>query len=169
MDTLKRNRLFCNKIWQATRFLFLLLDRKPASEIVIDLNSFENHPTDLLVINRWLLSCLYTMVYRVNAGLAQYDFHHATDALYNFFYGELCDVYLEAVKPLTGLEQEEAALVMAKCLDVSLRCLAPFMPFLAEELYQRLHCKLTTYKIQSQRAPSILIAQFPEHETVLVP
>jgi len=149
--------------------MFLYLDRKPASDIVVDLNSFGNNPAYLLLINRWLLSRLHTMVYRVNAGLARYDFHHATDALYNFLYGEFCDVYLEAVKPLTGQEQEEVALVMAKCLDVSLRCLAPFMPFLAEELYQRLHCKLTTYKIQSQRAPSILIAQFPEQETVMVP
>ena len=167
MDTLKRNRLFCNKIWQATRFLFILLDRLPAQESSLQLISTEDAFQSGSLINRWIMSRLHAMVERINSGISRYDFHHATDALYNFLYSELCDVYVEAVKNYSGRDLLESVLVMSQCLDVSLRCLAPFMPFLSEELYQRLHNQLGTHKIQAHRARSILIAKFPEQDQVI--
>ena len=111
-----------------------------------------NRKTDEIM----LLFC----VQRVDMALANYDFHQATEVLYQFLYAQLCDVYVEAVKP--ARRTERAAGVLAQCLDVSLRCLAPFMPFLAEELYQRLHAQLETRGVRNlQRWPSVTVAQFP--------
>lgn len=148
--------------------MFLLLDRVPTPEAPIQLNSIEQNSCSLLRINCWIMSCLHDMVQRVNGGLDRYDFHHATDALYSFLYGQLCNVYLEAIKPLTGGDQRQSSLILAQCFDVSFRCLAPFMPFLSEELYQRLHSKLASRLIQAQRAESVLIAEFPESEKVIL-
>lgn len=94
-------------------------------------------------------------------------FYQATDALYRFLYGDLCDVYLEAVKPLTGLRLATSALVLARCLEASLRCLAPFMPYLSEELYQRLHEQFLQRRIGCHRSESILTADYPTPQQVL--
>lgn len=167
MAILKRNRLFCNKIWQATRFLFLLLDQIASRTQFADYGSLLKEPGNSLLINQWIMSSLHAMVDKVHGGMSRYDFHHATDALYGFLYGHLCDVFVEATKPLTGTEQQECALTLAVCLDTALRCLTPFMPFLSEELYQRLHSKLNANKIELPRSVSILIAHYPENEEVL--
>lgn len=131
MATLKKNRLFCNKIWQATRFLFQLLDetfpQKSSNEIYL-----RKDPIHSSLMNQWIMNGLDKMVSQVNSAMSRYDFHHATDALYTFLYGSLCDVYLEAIKPLTGVDKQESAHVLAICLDVALRCLAPFMPFISK-------------------------------------
>ena len=165
MAILKRNRLFCNKIWQATRFLFLLLEQNSPGTCLND-SSVLKDPGNLLLLNQWIMSNLHAMVHKVNSGMSRYDFHHATEALYNFLYGQLCDVFVEAIKPLTGKDQQESILVLALCLDVALRCMVPFMPFLSEELYQRLHRKLGDHGVESQPSTSILIAEFPEKDEV---
>lgn len=167
MAILKRNRLFCNKIWQATRFLFQLLEQNSPSTY-LNYSALLKESENLLLINQWIMSSLHAMVYQINSAMSRYDFHHATDALYNFLYGHLCDVFVEAIKPLTGKDRQESALVLAVCLDVSLRCLVPFMPFLSEELYQRLHTKIADHGIESPRSVSILIAEYPKKEEVSV-
>ena len=164
---MKKNRLFGNKIWQATRYLFLLLDGAPLSETTRNL-TLHRQPADLPLIHQWIYSRLHSMVQRINSGFIHYDFHHATEALYRFLYAELCDVFLEAVKPLEGSEQEISALVLANCLDVSLRCMAPFMPYLSEELYQRLHSQLAIRHVPFRRSCSILIAAYPKQDEVFV-
>ena len=164
--TLKRNRLFCNKIWQSLRFLFLLLERLPKSEVCIDLIKLEEKVPDLLLVNQWIMSCLVNMVHRTNQGLASYDLHHSTTSLYEFLYGNLCDVFLEAIKPLSGKDQLESTLILVKCLDISLRCLTPFMPFLSEELYQRLHAKIASHGVSLPRTESVLIAHYPTKDEV---
>ena len=166
MSTLKRNRLFCNKIWQSFRFLFLLLERLPKSEICLDLMKLEEKVPDLLLINQWIMSRLCSMVLRTNRGLTSYDLHHSTTSLYEFLYGNLCDVYLEGVKPLSGKDLLESTLVLVKCLEISLRCLTPFMPFLSEELYQRLHFKIASCGIELPRAESVLVAHYPTEDEV---
>lgn len=130
MVILKRNRLFCNKVWQATRFLFLLLDEiSPKADS--DYSSWLKEPNDSSLVNQWIMNGLGEMVNQIDGAMARYDFHHATDALYNFLYSNLCDVYLEAIKPLTGADRQRSALVLIVCLDTALRCLVPFMPFLS--------------------------------------
>lgn len=151
--------------------MFLLLDRTATmSEDGYDLGNLSaDKKGDLLLINQWIVSRLSAMVHRIDDGMLRYDFHHATDALYEFLYGDLCDVFVEAIKRLGTREQHQSALVLATCLDVSLRCLAPFMPFLAEELYQRLHARLEHHRIRTSRSDSILIAKYPKKEEVIHP
>ncbi|KAI9551128.1 hypothetical protein GHT06_003105 [Daphnia sinensis] len=163
MAILKRNRLFCNKIWQATRFLFRLLDDIPP-KTGSDSFSWLNEPNNSSLVNQWIMNGLAEMVNQIDGAMTRYDFHQATDALYNFLYGNLCDVYLEAIKPLIGKDRQESALVLVVCLDTALRCLVPFMPFLSEELYQRLHSKLADLGIPSSRSVSVLVAEYPSKD-----
>lgn len=165
MTAMNQNRLFCNKIWQATRFLFLLLEQvsvRPHSSY----SSLSKEPKSSLVLNQWIMSKLHTMVFSVNSAILRYDFHHATESLFSFFYCHLCDVFVEAIKSFTGNDQQECAFTMIVCLDTALRCLAPFMPFLSEELYQRLHHKIAEHGIEIPNSFSVLIANYPENEVL---
>ena len=78
----------------------------------------------------------------------------------------------EAIKKMpngdpTGKEQQESIFVLAKCFEIYLRSLSPFMPFLAEELYQQFHAKLASHVITCPRAESVLIARYPTNYEVI--
>ncbi|XP_063235743.1 valine--tRNA ligase isoform X1 [Bacillus rossius redtenbacheri] len=109
----------------------------------------------------WMLSRLAAAVEQCDRGFKAYEFPTATTACYNVWLYELCDVYLECLKPvLQG--GDEASVAAAKqtlhtCLDVGLRLLSPFMPFITEELYQRLPGS-------SAATPSICVAPYPQVE-----
>ncbi|KAL7302551.1 hypothetical protein TKK_0005187 [Trichogramma kaykai] len=109
-------------------------------------------------IDLWILSRVSYAAQVCDEGFAQYDFNGATTACYNLWLYDLCDVYLECLKPVfqTGTEQQKLAAqrVLFKTLDVGLRLLSPFMPFLTEELYQRLPRNKLAH-------PSICVAPYP--------
>lgn len=109
----------------------------------------------------WILSRLATAVDACNKGFATYDFSAATNASYNFWLYDLCDVYLECVKPIfqngTDAEKLAARRTLFTCLDNGLRLLSPFMPFISEELYQRLP--------RAAGPPSICVAPYPTVES----
>lgn len=90
----------------------------------------------------WILSRLTTAVENTNKGFETYEFTASTNALYNFWLYDLCDVYLECVKPVfqngTDNEKASARQTLFTCLDNGLRLISPFMPYISEELYQRL-------------------------------
>ncbi|CAH1987427.1 unnamed protein product, partial [Acanthoscelides obtectus] len=131
------NKLFCNKIWQATKFTRIsfgsVLDEQQLKEIPFN---------ELTLMDRWILSRISVMVDEVNSGLENYNFHVSTSALKNFLYYDFCDVYLECTK--RGLRQPDGVRAaghcntLSTCLDIGLRALAPFMPFLAQHLHLRL-------------------------------
>lgn len=89
---------------------------------------------------------------------ARYDFNSATTACYNLWLYDLCDVYLECLKPVlqsgTDSQKQAAQRVLFKTLDIGLRLLSPFMPFITEELYQRLPRSKLVY-------PSICVSPYP--------
>ncbi|EFX70461.1 hypothetical protein DAPPUDRAFT_217307 [Daphnia pulex] len=152
-------RFFCNKLWNATRFALTYLQ---GSEIHT-LNEASNRPMiSRPLMDKWILSCLSTAVSACNAGFQQYDFPRATSAIYNFFLYELCDVYLEAVKPIfQGLDESAksaARSVLVTCIDTGLKLISPFMPFISEELWQRLP---RPESVQKTLPPSICIAPYP--------
>ncbi|XP_016841334.1 valine--tRNA ligase isoform X1 [Nasonia vitripennis] len=109
-------------------------------------------------IDLWMLSRVSYAAQVCDDGLGQYDFNSATTACYNLWLYDLCDVYLECLKPVfqSGTEQQKQAAqrVLFKTLDVGLRLLSPFMPFITEELYQRLPRKNLVY-------PSICVSPYP--------
>jgi len=107
--------------------------------------------------DRWLFSRLADTVKTVNEALATYRFHEAAQSVYQFFWGDFCDWYIEWVKPELQHADRERAKVAWKNLfagfDAALRLLHPFMPFLTEELWHRLP--------QKAGAKSIALDSFP--------
>ncbi len=117
-------------------------------------------PAPLTAMDRWILSRLSYAVSACNEGIASYNFPQATTALYNFWLYELCDVYLECLKPVFQGTDAAAATtarnVLYVCLDAALRLISPFMPFISEELFQRLPRK------SDREPPSIVVTRYPE-------
>jgi valyl-tRNA synthetase len=129
-------RHFCNKLWNAHQFLARHL---PAlQDASSDLDAL---PLDCA--DRWLLSRLQTLIGEVNGALVEYRFNEAASALYQFVWHEYCDWYLEMVKARLGAtvsgEQRRAGVaVLRHGLVVVLRLLHPFIPFITEEIWQRI-------------------------------
>ncbi len=120
---------FCNKVWNAARFVLGHLDGEVAAE-----------PASGLA-DRWIRHRLDVTVAEVSRALEEYDFHDAATALYRFTWDDFCDWYLEAVKPVLRAGGEEAARVRRTLGVVLARLLAllhPFVPFLTEAVWQRL-------------------------------
>eukprot|EP00088_Acartia_fossae_P071292 TRINITY_DN975_c0_g1_i12.p1 TRINITY_DN975_c0_g1~~TRINITY_DN975_c0_g1_i12.p1 ORF type:complete len:1148 (-),score=390.12 TRINITY_DN975_c0_g1_i12:331-3774(-) len=119
-------------------------------------------PSPLAPKDRWILSRLSHAVDACHQGFLAYNFPQATTALYNFWLYELCDVYLEYLKPIFQGNDAGAILtarhVLYTCLDCGLRLISPFMPFISEELYQRLP------RWSAQEPPSIMVTPFPKVE-----
>merc|ERR1712200_246484 len=124
----------------------------------------QSQPAALADKDRWILSRLAYAVETCKAGFADYNFPQATTALYNFWLYELCDVYLEYLKPIFQGSDSGAILtarhVLYICLDVGLRLISPFMPFISEELFQRLP------RWKESEPPSIMVTPFPKLEDI---
>jgi len=121
-------------------------------------------PSALTPMDRWILSRLAYAVETCHSGFQSYNFPQATTALYNFWLYELCDVYLEYLKPIFQGSDSGAILtarhVLYMCLDVGLRLISPFMPFISEELFQRLP------RWNESEPPSIMVTPFPKLEDI---
>ncbi|KAJ3188826.1 hypothetical protein HDU85_004540 [Gaertneriomyces sp. JEL0708] len=147
-------RKWCNKLWNATRFALMKLgdDYKPRKDITL---TGKESLADL-----WILTKLNQCIRKTGENLEQYNFMQATNALYQFWLYELCDVYLETTKPVIdgtdAVARERAMDTLYICLEAGLKLLHPFMPFLTEELYQRLPRR------PSDDCPSIMISRYPE-------
>ncbi|KAK9877874.1 hypothetical protein WA026_020100 [Henosepilachna vigintioctopunctata] len=151
-------RFFCNKIWNATRFALTYL-----------CPSFEAPKNNDLIGNEslmdlWILSRLAAATQDCNNGFKTYDFSMATNAIYHVWLYEICDVYLEYLKSIFASGDEEtqrtARITLYRVLEVALRLLSPFMPFITEELYQRLPIASES----RTQIPSICVAPYPELE-----
>ncbi|WFD35941.1 valine--tRNA ligase [Malassezia cuniculi] len=149
-------RKFCNKLWNATRFAMLKLDNDYAPLSQEDEDKFV--PESL--VERWILHRLNEAVRRVDTALQERSFMSATSVVYNYWLYELCDVYIEAIKPVTDAGADPAARTSAQhtlyaTLDAGLKMLHPFMPFVTEELWQRLPRR------PAEKAESISVSRFP--------
>ncbi len=131
-ERFEQGRNFANKIWNASRFI--LMNLKP-EDIQVDLCVFFKSQ-ELEPANRWILSRFYSTLDKVGKDLDSFKFNEAANSLYSFFWHEFCDWYLELIKP--QISQKQAQVVMYKVLEKSLRILHPFMPFITEEIWQRL-------------------------------
>jgi len=127
-------RNFANKVWNAARFVLMNLDVPPADPTVEPQPAFED---------RWILSRLQAVIESVTTSLEAFRTHDVAQALYEFFWHEVCDWYLEIVKPRLQEGAEPATALAARetlaaVLDASLRLLHPVVPFISEELWQHL-------------------------------
>ena len=122
-------RNFCNKIWNASRFVFMNLDGYEHAQ-----------PQELQVVDEWILSRLARTERTVRESYEAYDVQSACQALYQFFWSELCDWYIEISKGrLADPAQRHAPQwVLVTCLDAFLRMMHPVMPHITEEVYSHL-------------------------------
>jgi len=137
-------RAFANKIWNAARFMFMNVDRiepglRPGT------GSGPRHESSTLE-DRWILSRFNRVTAEVNDALATYRFHEAANRIYDFFWGEFCDWYLELIKPRLNVEEgadkAQASIAcgnLVNLFDASLRLLHPVMPFITEEIWQAIY------------------------------
>jgi valyl-tRNA synthetase len=175
-------RAFANKIWNAARFMFMNVERvepgltptgfasahvgtgafarpgqgeaRPQAGIAaFTLNTLED---------RWILSRFNRVTAEVNDALATYRFHEAANRIYDFFWGEFCDWYLELIKPRLnfeeGADKSQARIACANLVnlfDASLRLLHPVMPFITEEIWHAMY---------EEKPPlqSIALAAYPQ-------
>jgi valyl-tRNA synthetase len=125
-------RNFCNKIWNAVRYALPYIENVSLSA---------EPPQATSIAGRWILSRLARAVEASTRGIDEFRLDDASSALYHFFWDELCDWYLELTKPIfaSGTEalKNEARQVLAHCIETALRALHPFIPFISEELWQR--------------------------------
>jgi len=129
-------RNFCNKIWNAARYVLMNTEQKELGHEAIS----QQH---LTVADRWILSRLQQAISEVHESMANYRFDLVSQAIHSFFWDEYCDWYLELSKPVLWDEDvnpEQARStrrVLLVTLEQSLRLLHPFMPFISEEIWQR--------------------------------
>ncbi len=141
-------KFFVNKIWNATRFSMMNLEDYDAADPV--------RKEDESIADRWIRARLNRIVSEVIRGLDEYRFNDAAAAVYQFVWHELCDWYLELIKPVLYGKGNPAARRTAQktllaVLTTSLKLLHPFMPFLTEEIWQTLVADGT----------SIMVGKFP--------
>ncbi|MHB8571778.1 MAG: valine--tRNA ligase [Candidatus Dormibacteria bacterium] len=131
-EKIENYRGLANKLWNATRLVLENLDA-PATD--------PGKPAD--ISDTWILQRLSEASAEVQAALDDFDFSHACDAIYEFAWHEFCDWYLEIAKTRVRDEQDQgAAWTALVVLDQLLRLMHPFMPFITEELWQRLPASL---------------------------
>ncbi|KAK9292131.1 hypothetical protein L1049_020089 [Liquidambar formosana] len=149
-------RQWCNKLWNAVRFAMSRLgdDYVPPTNIV---------PNILPFSCQWILSVLNKAISKTVLSLESYEFSDAASSVFSWWQYELCDVFIEAIKPyFAGNDPKfDSARSFARdtlwvCLENGLRLLHPFMPFVTEELWQRLPSAR-----DSKRKESIMICEYP--------
>ena len=178
-------RAFANKIWNAARFLQMNIDRGREAGYTVSLTSHDslsiNLPETTPLETRWIFSRLSTVSDSVAHSLADYRFDEAANAVYQFFWGEFCDWYLELVKLRLNFPTPEelssfaegggpasahnsvTALTLNALVSVfeaALRLLSPFMPFLTEELWHALYASVGT----ASPAKSLALTRYPQRE-----
>ncbi len=163
-------RAFANKIWNAARFMFMNVDR---IGFVWDVGRAPSpaQPTAQTGVSaflpstledRWILSRFNRVTADVNDALKTYRFHEAANRIYDFFWGEFCDWYLELIKPRLNFEEgSDKSAAQAACANLvnlfesALRLLHPVMPFITEEIWQAMYEGKPPFK-------SIALAAYPQ-------
>ncbi|KAL7674667.1 hypothetical protein ACOME3_000943 [Neoechinorhynchus agilis] len=127
-------RFFCNKMWNAFKFSMPFF----SSTMLRPLTNGNWHPFD-----SWILSRLSACVFDSNCGFEHYDFARTSTSIYNFFLYDLCDLYIEYSKPVLYEKKDTKRYdllsnILTLCFDTVLKLAHPLMPYLTEELYQRI-------------------------------
>jgi valyl-tRNA synthetase len=163
-------RNFANKIWNAARFC--LMNSEGAA---IDPEGLLDRGQELALHDRWILSRLNKTTAGMHSALAGYQFHEAVQTLYHFFWDDFCDWYIELTKAEVTAEgattrRTEARTRILTVLEQALRLLHPFMPYITEELWQRLPGAGAKLLHQSYAAatPTIMLTAYPQCANELV-
>jgi valyl-tRNA synthetase len=135
MKRLEGYRNFCNKIWNAARYVLMNTEDQDCG--------ISGETVELSLADRWIISCLQQTQQTVADAMAAYRLDHASQAIYEFIWNEYCDWYLELSKPVLWDEHASAEAkrgtrrTLIRVLEATLRMAHPFMPFITEEIWQR--------------------------------
>ncbi len=151
-------RNFCNKIWNAVRFALQNLASIPAEPV---------DEAKWSIVDRWILSRLMRTVKEADEAIANYRFDQYARVCYDFFWRDLCDWYIEAIKPeMKDAERSgQVANILATCIDVSLRLMHPMIPFITETIWWKLNEVRPQRGIPGRIEPAIhqrlILSQWP--------
>jgi valyl-tRNA synthetase len=155
-------RNFCNKLWNAARFVMLSLEQAPALSAAADASAVAiPMAAPLAAADRWIRSRLGATIRAVNQAFDDYRFDFAASALYDFTWHEFCDWYLEIVKPVLqntddAAAQQGARRTLLEVLEALLRALHPLMPFITEDIWLRVA------PLAGASGASIMLAAWPQ-------
>jgi len=162
-------RNFANKIWNAARFCLLNSEDAQVG------SGFADNHAEWALHDRWIVSRLNKTARSVGAAIENYQFHAAVQTLYHFFWDDFCDWYIELAKndvtaTEASSEREAARSRMLTVLEQALRMLHPLMPFITEELWQRLpgigeHLLHPAYR---GATTTIMLAAYPQGQAELI-
>ena len=148
-ERVEASRNFANKVWNASRFIMMNMEKAPVHEVSLD---------DLTMADKWILSKVNTLAKDVTENLDKFELGIALQKVYDFIWEEFCDWYIEMVKPRLWNDEDStkaAALWTLKTVLInSLKLLHPYMPFITEEIF----CNL-----QDEEA-SIMVSAWPEYK-----
>jgi valyl-tRNA synthetase len=159
MPVIQGYRNFINKIWNASRFTMMNLEGYDP-ELVPSLD-------ELSTYDKWIITKLNRTIQEVEESLENYEFDKAASAIYQFFWAEYCDWYLELIKPVlygdNEADKQRTRSVLVRVLTTALELLHPIAPFVSEELYQRLKGFGVRIKgVDNDVAESVVLSAFPE-------
>ena len=150
-DKVESSRNFCNKIWNAARFILMNLGEEEVKNAV---------PANLTAPDKWILTQLNNAVREITDNIDKYELGIAVSKIYDFIWDVFCDWYIELAKPKLQAGGEEAAAtrqVLVYVLTRALALLHPFMPFITEEIWQTL----------PHEGESIMVSQWPQYDEAL--
>ncbi|MEJ2416019.1 MAG: valine--tRNA ligase [Exilibacterium sp.] len=148
-------RNFCNKIWNAARYVLMNCEGQDCGQ-----DGSEDYALSLA--DRWIISRLQEAEQAVGEGIESYRFDLASQALHEFFWNSYCDWYLELCKPVLGADDASAAQkkgtrrTLIRVLETTLRLAHPLMPFITEEIWQRVK------SLAGEEGESIMLASYPQ-------
>ena len=148
-ERVQASRNFCNKIWNASRFIQmnLTIDKDKAVEL----------PADLAIEDKWIISKFNTLVADVTRNIDQYELGLAASKLNDFIWENFCDWYIEIAKTRLQTGDENVQKVLCYVLSGAMQLLHPFMPFITETIWQAL----------PHEGPSVMVSKWPEYDEKL--
>ena len=148
-ERVQASRNFCNKIWNASRFIQmnLTIDKDKAVEL----------PSDLAIEDKWIISKFNTLVADVTRNIDQYELGLAAAKLNDFIWENFCDWYIEIAKTRLQTGDENVQKVLCYVLSGAMQLLHPFMPFITETIWQAL----------PHEGPSVMVSAWPEYKEEL--